>query len=180
MENSELNTLEPEKKPPFAKASLQTGLFIAVGLLLLSIITYLLNLATASWVGWIGYVIILAGIIFGIKNFRDEYCGGFISYGRALGFGTLTSLFAALIAAVFAFFFYKYLAPDVIVQMREAAELKMLEMDPNMPDQQINMALRFVSPLVLALGSIFAYFFFGFIFSLIASIFLKKQEDIAF
>ena len=43
--------------------------------------------------------IIIGGIVYGIKKYRDGVLKGFISYGSALGYGVLISLFASIISS---------------------------------------------------------------------------------
>jgi len=171
-----METLEENKKGRMFNPALQYGVITAVGLILLGLIQYLANLLAVSWIPYIGYVILLAGIILGTIRFRDEQCGGFINYGRALGFGTLTAFFAALISGIFFFVFYKYIAPDALERLKDLAEITMLEADPTVSDQQIELVRQFVNPLLMLFSSLLSYTFFGFIFSLITSAFLKKKD----
>lgn len=156
----------------------QYGLLIAAGLIILSLIMYVGGMIAARWISYIGYAILLGGLIFGTIKFRDEFSGGFISYGRALGFGTLTSFFAAIISAVFAYVFYKFLAPDALNELRAATEVNILESNPDVTDQQLNMAVRMVSPFMIALTYLFSYTFVGFVFSLVTAAFLKRKDPV--
>ncbi len=162
-------------KPSMFQPALQYGLLIAVGLTIITLITYLAGVMTSSWTSYLTYAVLLVGIILGTLKFRDGYSGGFISYKRALGFGTLTAFLAGIITAILGFIFYQYLAPDAIDEMRAATEKEMLA-QPGITDQQIDMALQFVSPLMLALTTLLSLTFLGFIFSLVTSVFVKKNE----
>ncbi len=154
------------------------GVLTAIGLVLLTLVIYFANLMNETWVSWIGYLILIAGVVIGTKAYRDEIRGGFIPYGTALGFGTLTIFFAAVISAVFTFVFYKFIAPDALGQLKIAAEMRALEANPNLSDQELDMVLRFVSPTLMAITTIFSYTFFGFVISLITSAFLKKNDPL--
>ncbi len=171
-----MENVQENKKDGMFNPALQYGVITAVGLILLGLIMYLADLHSVSWISYIGYVILLAGIVLGTIRFRDEYCGGFINYGRALGFGTLTAFFAALISGVFFYIFYKFLAPDALERLRDLAEVQVLELDPNASDQQIDLVRKLVNPLLMLFSNLLSYTFFGFIFSLITAAFLKKQD----
>lgn len=171
-----METLEEKKQGKMFSPALQYGVITAVGLILLGLIQYLSNLEAMTWISYLGYVILLAGIVLGTIRFRNEQCDGFISYGRALGFGTLTAFFAALISGIFFFVFYKYIAPDALERLKDLAEITLLEADPNVSDQQIQLVRQFVNPLLMLFSSLLSYTFFGFIFSLIVSAFLKKKD----
>jgi hypothetical protein len=94
----------------------------AIGLILLTLIIYFADLLEAKWVSWVGYLILIAGVVIGTRAYRDEVRGGFINYGTALGFGTLSMFFAALIASVFTYLFYVFIAPDALAKMKILAE----------------------------------------------------------
>ncbi|MFP4063932.1 MAG: DUF4199 domain-containing protein [Bacteroidales bacterium] len=170
----------PSQKSAMAGPAFQFGLLIAAGLIILSLIMYVAGMITANWISYLGYAILLGGLIFGTLRFRDEYSGGFISYGRALGFGTLVSFFAALISAVFSYLFYTVLAPDALNELRIAAEINILETTPNITDQQLDLAIKMVNPLMMALTYLFSYTFVGFVFSLVTAAFLKRKDPMEY
>ncbi len=173
MENQDVS-----KKGGMFNQALTYGLLTGIGLIILGLITYMFNLYTVTWLQYIGYLVLLAGIIFGTIKFRDEHSGGYISYSQALGFGTLLSLVAGIVSGVFTYIFFSFLAPDALETLRNIAEQQMLERAPNATDEQLNFARRFVHPLVFLFSGIFGNTFVGFIFSLITSAFLKKKEPL--
>lgn len=174
MENNE-QSVAPQKSG-MAGPAFQYGLLIAAGLIILSLIMYAAGMITVNWISYVGYAILLAGLVFGTIRFRDDYAGGFISFGRALGFGTLTSFFAALISSIFAYLFYTVLAPDALNELKIAAEINILETTPNVSDQQLDLAVKMVNPIVMALTYLFSYTFVGFVFSLVTAAFLKRKN----
>ncbi len=167
---------EETKKSSLTSSAFTYGLITAVGMILLTLVMYVFNLMTVQWISYLAYAIILAGIIWGTLKFRDEESGGFISYGKALGFGTLLSLFAALISGIFVFVFYQYIAPDAMEQLKAVAAENVLEANPDITDQQLDMILRFTSPLLISISSFFSTTFLGFVFSLVTSAFIKRND----
>ena len=150
----------------------------AIGLIMLTFIICLTGMITNQYLNYLSYFVIIAGIVLGTKAYRDEFRGGFLNYSAALGFGTLTIFFASIIAGVFGFVFYSYLAPDALEQLKIAAEMRILETNPNVSDQELELALRFVSPTLMLFTSIISYTFVGFLLSLITSAFLKKKDPL--
>lgn len=171
-----METTTEQKKTGLFPAALNYGLLTAIGLIILTLIGYLAKLQGVTWFGFIGYAVLLAGIIAGTINFRDDSGGGYISYGRALGFGTLTAVIAGFISGLFILVFYQFIAPDALEALRSEAEIRVLEMHPNASDQQIEMARMMVNPILMFIGSLLSYAFIGFIFSLVTSAFLQKNE----
>ncbi len=173
MENSEL-----KKEPGMFNAALQYGVLIAIGLAMLTIIIYLADLQDITWLSFIGYAILLGGLILGTIKYRDEHLGGYISYSKALGFGTFTAFLTAVISAIFTYIFYTLIAPDALESLKEAAEIKVLQDYPNATDQQLDLTRAMVSPLLMTISALFGYTFLGFIFSLLTSAFFKKTDPL--
>lgn len=173
-----MESTDTVKRTPMYKPAFSYGLLTAVGLIMLTLIIYMTGMIANQYLNYISYFIVIAGIYLGTKAFRDEFRGGFLDYSTALGFGTLMIFFASVITAVFVFVFYSYLAPDALEQLKVAAEVRILEANPNVSDQELDLALRFVSPTLMLVTSIFSYTFVGFLLSLITSAFLKKKDPL--
>ncbi len=169
------NTNQAKSGGMFGPA-LNYGILISVVLILISLVVYMANLFEENWVSLFGYAVLLAGIIAGTIKYRNDYLGGFISYGKALSFGVLTAFLASVITGVFTYVFYQFIAPDALERLKEIAEMNILEVDPNASDQQLDLARRFINPILMLMTSILSYTFIGFIFSLVAAAFLKKKE----
>ncbi len=169
---------EDNKKTTLLANSVRYGLITAAAYVLFSLLMYSLDLSKSAWTGYLAFIILIAGIVVGTKHYRDKINGGYLSYGRCLGSGVLISLMVAVIMAVYTYFFFAVFSPESIAQMKEAAELKM--MDQGLSDEQIDQAMAvtgiFTSPATLTIISLISMVFYGFIFSLITSIFLKKED----
>lgn len=176
MENIEENKIEEKKKVSFAGSSFTHGLLTGVGLIVLTLLIYLLDLMAIRWLSYFSYAILIAGIIYGTIQFRNEKPGGYISYGKALGYGTLVSVFAALIFGVFVYLFYSVIAPDALERVKAIAAENIIEANPEITDQQLDMMLRFTTPLLMFITTIFSLSFIGFVFSLVTAAFLKRKD----
>lgn len=128
---------------------------------------------------WIGYIILVVFMIMGIKSYRDEDLGGYISYGRSLGTGTLIAIFAGIISAIFSVLFFNFIAPEMTQRILESAQESMTER--GMSEDQIETAMaytqKFMTPFWLFTFSVVSAAFIGFIFSLIISIFTRKEQN---
>ncbi len=168
-----------EKNTNIWKNAMNWGIILGIVLIIYSLIMYFLGLSLQKWVGYINYVLMIGGIIYSTIQYRDNVLGGSITYGKALGFGTLVIMFGSIITAVYAYVFYAYIDPDMITKILEMAEEEMV--NKGLPDEQIEMALemqsKFMKPGLMALMSLPVVTFFGFLFSLITSIFLKKEVE---
>ena len=128
---------------------------------------------------WISFCVLIIFIVMGIKSYRDEDLGGNIGYGKSLGTGTLISFFGGIITAAFTVVFFKYIAPEMIQRIIDSTQQKLV--DEGMSDDKIEMAMsytrKFMTPMWLFTFSVISSTFMGFLFSLIISIFMKKEDS---
>jgi hypothetical protein len=127
----------------------------------------------------IGYLLLIATIYIGVTNYRNNDLGGYISYGRSLGTGVLIGLFGGIITGFFTVLMFTVIDPGLAQKIVEKAQQDMIEKG-NMSEEQITMAVswtqKFMNPMILFLFSILGSIFMAFIFSLIVSIFTKKEQ----
>jgi hypothetical protein len=118
------------------------------------------------------YILMMAG-----KIRRDEDLDGYVSYGKALGFSMQTSIPAALIIAFYTYIFFTYISPEFLTKMWEMQAEQMAQSGKS--DEEIELAMsmskKFSSPLIMTVFGAFGVMFQMLIFSLIASIFVKKE-----
>jgi hypothetical protein len=176
-------TIKPREsgmlKPAISNASI-----ISVALIILTLVFYLLKQVQSNVEMVLGYAIFLAGLIYSIKSYRDENLGGFISYGQSLGFSVVIGAFTGIITGIFIFIFYTHIAPEVLEELRQKAiletERRMLQMNPNISDSEldtvINIQLKFLTPGILFLASVFSTAIQGLLMGLIVSIFMKRKN----
>src|SRR6056297_368993 len=97
------------KDNPFIKMTMTYGLITGLVLIIYTLILYMTNnLLDQNFIlGILNYVILIAGIIYGTKSYRDQYLNGYISYGKSLGTGVLISVFAGVIMGIFTYLLYE-------------------------------------------------------------------------
>jgi hypothetical protein len=171
--------METNKNSLF-KSTLTLGATLGIALIIYSILLYILNLSLNKSLGYISYVIIIGGLYFAIKQYRDKEQNGFITYGKALGVGALVLLFASIIASIYTYIFFAYIDPNIINKILEMSQTKLLE--KGMSDDQIQTALqmsaKFMKPGLMAIFGFIGQMFFGFILTLIVAAFLKKEQNL--
>lgn len=168
-----------ENKPSNLTFSLGYAAIIGLGLIVFSLIIYLVDANKQSAWNYLSYLILLAGLVWTQINYRDKYFGGFIEYGKVFMIGMLTSLFISIIVALYTFVFFKYIDPGAMEEAVSIAEKKM--MDKGLSDQEIEQGLammqKFQSVGMYTFFALIGNFIFGVIFSLITSIFIKKENQ---
>lgn len=169
-----------EKKVSVWQATLNSGIILGLALVIYTLLLYFLDQTFNRTLGYVSILIIIIGLVLGIKSFRDDARGGVMSYGQGIGAGTVIGLYAGIIGAIFTFLLYKVIDPDLVGKLLTFTEEQILEsgrVPEEMIDQVMESQKKILSPLVLSISSIFSYVFFGVVVSLIACIFLKKEGD---
>ena len=163
----------------FWKNAMNYGAILGLALIIYSVVLYLLNFSNARGAGIFSYLILIAGIIMAIKNYRDKTLGGYMNYGTGLGLGTVIGLFAGILLGFYIFLQMKFIDPDIIEQGFRIQEERMLErgMNEDQVEMSIEMARKFATPVATAVSTIFFMTLFGFVVSLIAAAILKKDDD---
>ena len=172
--------MEPKSNPMY-KSAMTSGLIVGIALVVFSLLIYIMGVVKPPfWVSLLQYVIIIGGIIYGTKKFRDDDLGGEISYSKALGFGVLICVFASIIMGVYMVLLMTVIDPEFMNKMISVIEEEYVKM--GMSEDQIDAAMKFVSkmqsPLFMAISTVFTFAIMGTIFSLVTSAFLKKEKSI--
>jgi len=166
---------------PIGKHALYYGIYTGLGLILIALIFYILDIYGEKWTSYISYVVLLAGIVLSSLYFRNNRLNGQITYGKSVSVGFLTGLIAGIVAAIFTYIFIIYLGEEFIREALEKAEEKMLEVRPDMSDEELDIAMiwteKMMKPTWIAIISILSYAFYSIVFALIASIFIKKEDQ---
>jgi hypothetical protein len=153
------------------------GLYMGLALILNFVIFYVMNSPFSNYSGYISYVILIAGITLAMRAYKENNSEAGFTYGRALGLGTLQTLFASVILAFFTFVLFKLIDKTLIDKLFSSMEEQLLSRGTaeGQIETIISFYRKFTTPLTFSLGQIFSITFIGFIFSLILAIFFKKQ-----
>jgi hypothetical protein len=154
------------------------GLFMGLALILNFVVFYVMGTPFAPASGYITYAIVIAGIALAMRTYRDNSPEVGVTYGRALGLGTLQALFASLIMAFFTYVLCKIIDKTLIDKLLLVMEEQLLR--SGISDSQADTFMPFykkaMTPLTYSLGMIFSVTFQGFLFSLILAIFFQRKS----
>ena len=127
--------------------------------------------------------ITIAFIAYAIIQYRDINNNGFITYAESLKLGTTVAFFSSIILAFYQFIYISYLDPNALSEIMKITEQAMLESNPEISDEELDMALemtgKFMQPHWMMIMGMLGGAFMGFLYSLIISIFVKKEIDIS-
>ena len=162
------------------KSTMNSGAILGLGLIIHSVLLYVFDLSMVSGFTYISYLIILGGIIYGTKIYRDNILGGSISYSHALGTGVLITLFGGIISGFYQLIFVTYIDPEYFNRMMETVieQYQNAGFDDEQIEQMIEISNYTRKPFYFLIMTILGSAIMGFIFSLLTSIFLKKENDV--
>ncbi len=169
------------QKASIKKIAMSYGAVLGLITILLSVVVYVMDLTYEQpwWQGAIGFIAMIICVILGIKAFKKENAG-FLSLGEAIKVGLAIALITAIIGVVFNLIFMTVIEPDFATNMLAATEDNLLEENPNMTQEQIDMTMgiteTMMSPAIISAMSLIMTLFFGFIISLITGLVMKVEK----
>jgi len=171
--------MEEKVKAPFLKPALIYGAILGGAGVLVGLILYFMDLATATWAQWIGLAVSLAVLIYCLVAYRNEYLGGFASYGQIFKMAVVIGLFAAIIGAIWQYLMFGVLDPDLVDKVRIAAEERIMN-NPRIPESFYDQAMERVEKSLTLQRMVMNALIWGFvvnvILGLIISAFVKKEQ----
>lgn len=170
-----------ENKPVSVwKGALNPALMLGFVLILYTLVLYFMDQSFNRKLGWISLIIIIGGIVYGIKVFRDDSRGGVLTYGQGVGAGTVIGLYAGILNALFGIILFTLIDPDLIEKLYTFMEEQMISqgrLSEALIEQQMTFMKKIMTPITSPLFGILNSVFYGVLVSLIASIFLKREGD---
>ncbi len=161
------------------KHSATYGAAIAIAVIAFSLGVYLAGIKE-PWLNYLGYLIYIAFLVFALKTWRDKEKGGLLTYGQAMGYSTLVSLYYSIVMAIWMYVFFAYVAPDYMES--EFLRQEMVMEAEGMPPEQIELAMKyarkFSAPPLIATFAFLGSMFFTAIINLIVSAVMKKDDHL--
>lgn len=163
------------------KFVLNYGLLLGIVSVIFGVIMYVTNvyLDPGFIYSAIGFLVLIVIISLGIKAFKTEN-GGYLSLGEALKVGIGVAVIGGIITAIWSFVLMNYIEPEYMNQLMEVQREKMVEMQPDMTESQMDAAMemssKMSSPIMLMAFSLIGNLFFGLVISLIAGLIMKNKN----
>jgi len=168
-----------EEKVNVWKANLTNGLILALAGIAFSLIMFFFDLSLNKTVGYINIPIQLVLLYFLLKSYRDNFMHGQITYGQSVGAGMVIFVYYAIIMAVFTYLLFTVIDPGLVKKSMAISEEAMVK--KGLPQSAIDTGMAFTAkimkPAIMAIFSIFGSMLMGVIYSLLVSIFIKKESN---
>ena len=164
------------------KFAMNYGAVLGLCLMLIALLFWVLGVDEQQSVipSILNNVVIIGFLVYAIMQYRDNVNNGFISYSTSLKLGTTVAFFSSVIMAFYTFIYITYLNPDFLANILNITEQAMLEANPEISDQELDLALsmtsKFMQPHWMMIMGMLSGTFMGFLYSLIISIFVKKED----
>ena len=162
---------------------LNYGAYLGLALIVISFIVYILGLEEQKSIipSLLNNFLMIGAVIYSVTIYRDNFNNGFISYGQSLKLGTSVVFFASVILAFYTFIFVTFINPEYLENILKVAEQEILNSDPEISDENLDMALsmtqKMLQPQWMITLSVLGGTFMGFFYSLIISFFVKKEDS---
>lgn len=168
-----------EKKQSSIANGFYFGMLSGGAMIILSLILFLLDQHMNRALNWTGYIVMIAGMVYGTLEYRKKN-NGFLSYGQAFGSCFWIGLFAGILATVYFIVFALFIHPAFMNEMMDVARQNMIEARPDMSEADMEKAMEisssFMSLPVMTIMGLVSYAIGASIFGLILAIFLKKED----
>jgi hypothetical protein len=169
-----------------SKSAIQYGIVYGVIMILELVISFSFNIDPTSnqsygvLINLLNFVILpITFIVLACNNYKNKLNSGFITLGESLKIGVTVCIIAALLYAIFASVF-NMLFPEFVEQVLQNTKKAMLQQNPDMPKEQMDMALswteKMMSPVFAIPITLVMYAFIGLIYSLIIGAIIKKER----
>ncbi len=168
-----------EDKATVSQIAIRYGVIIGLVFIVMGMIFQFLNLDMETYqiVGNINYAFLAIGIVLAHKAFK-EAGDGFMSLGQGLGIGTLISLIGGAMSGIFTYIYLKFIDDSMLEKIRDMQIEKMEEqgLDDDAIEKAMEITDKFMNAEMMPVWTIIGMLFFGFILSLIISLFTKKNN----
>jgi hypothetical protein len=160
---------------------------ILVSILMLSTVNYLshcegsVDYDTSMLIGYASMLLAFSLVFVGIRNYRDKYNGGIISFGKAFKIGLVIVLIASTIYVVAWLIDYFFFIPDFMekyaahtLEQLKASGASQIEIDKQ-ANEMANFATMYKNPFFNAMMTYAEILPVGLVVTLISSLILKRK-----
>lgn len=130
--------------------------------------------------GYAAMVVVFSLIFFGVRNYRNKYLGGLISFGKAFKTAALIALVGATMYVVVWLFYYYLFVPDFLDQyisyvLKEVPAADLTEKTREME----NLRTMYKNPILVILITYMEVLPVGLIVALVSALILKKKTSVS-
>jgi len=172
--------MEETTKAPYWKPVLIYGAIYGVIGILLSVIFYFLSLQFKTWTQLVSLVVAIVVLVYCIRAYRNEYLGGYASFGKLLLFALGIAVIATILTTIYSYILMTVIDPDYLDKATQF-QIEKFSNNPRVSESQLDTIIERIESKASVKRSIIMGFVVGiimnFILGLIISAFVKKEEN---
>lgn len=163
---------------PLLPSASKNGFFFGISLIILQVIFQFTKLENETIQLILTLAVCSAGIFFSVRNYRDKFNQGYISFKRVIGYSTLLSFLAGMISACFIYISLKYIDPSQLEKIIIASEEHIEKTIKNEAQQETMIELNrtLLSPGSIAISTIINNVIIGLLISIPLGYFIKREQ----
>lgn len=168
-----------ENQPSTARSAIKWGLIIGVASIAFSTIIFLSGQFGNQTLSYLGYLILIVGLVLAMKDFRTQN-NGFMRYGQGLGLGSLTSAVCGVLSGAFIYVYMAFVDTTLNEQILDKAreQWEKQGMSEQQMEQAAEMSKTFMGPGAMFVFGVLGTLIFGVILSLIIAAIMKKDPPV--
>jgi hypothetical protein len=156
------------------RPAVKWGLFYTIVAIIITYLFQILNVDITSSAKYISYIPFIAFLLLAQKEYKDQL-DGYLTFGEGFLTGFKYSVITGVLGALFTYIYFTLLSPQVYQTLLDGAKAKM-ESQGNVTDDQMDMALKIMSPGIICAFAVIGSLIFGSIVSLIGAAIFKKDK----
>lgn len=164
-------------QPNIFKTSMTNGLILGV----LFSVNFLLNISNNVFLTLLSYGMVALIIVATYKlavRFRENDCGGIITYGRSFSLILLSFFFAAIIASPIKYIYFQFINPGYLESMFAESITMFESLNFTVTEEMYTQMESVLEPIMFTLQYIWVNTFLGILLALLLSFFVKKDKGI--
>lgn len=164
-------------RPALYKSAAEGGLIVAAVSIAFGMILYVLNLHTEQWLAYVSLFISFVVLFFVGNDYKKKGGKAPLTYGQAFKFLMVAIIVAAVITGVFNYFYFGWIAPEIIDAAIDQQYEDMLSrgMSEDQAIQSMKLAVPWMTPITFAVTVVFSFIILGLIASLIIAALIKQE-----
>jgi hypothetical protein len=168
-----------EVKVPF-KTTLNYAVIVGLIFIVIETIFMLGGVEPQHWSQYLKIPVAILVFFMVMQRIRDNEMGGYASFGKIFVQGMLVAVFGGVLVGVFMYVYLGYIDDSMVDAAMDQAYEQMASQ--GMSDREIETAMSmteaWMSPGMMAFYSFFGSAIGGTLYSLIAAIFVKKEQPV--
>lgn len=172
--------MEEKAKAPFWKPALIYGAIVGFISILLAVVFYVLNFQFKTWAGIVSILVTITVLVYCLKAYRDEYLGGYATYGKLLLMTLVIALISTILSVGYTYILVNYIDEDYVEKVKQFKIEKISE-NPRVREAQLDQYIERVenktTEASIMIQALVGGIIFTIIIGLIAAAFLKREEN---